>query len=215
MRIDVTFQAPFVIEETVSKDFIVVKGCLLAEGMTGNGHYYSFPEIKKIAKDLVGKSVRFGSTIKGKHFKKKIYEVGRVIETWVDTVKKRIIGRVKVWNTKHYPKIIETIQFYGKAMGFSIGGDAKGLVPILKNGLPILINTGHGFVAKIVGMIVDHLQIVPPNVPRGQQSAKVLNIEETLQNIELIPIEETLTVNPEIEVEFIYPKGVFRGITSG
>lgn len=190
---DITFQAPFEIEETESKDYTIVKGTLLSAGFTGNGHFYSFAEVKRIAKDLVGKPVRFGSSRIGKHFKTKAYEVGKVLETWIDSAKKRILGRVKIWNTSKVPQIVETIKYYGSRMGFSIGGKASRLDPILKNGLPQLISTGHGILARIIGMKVKHLQIIPPETPRGQESAKV---EE---------VEETLWVNPEIA-----PSGLSR-----
>lgn len=213
----VTFKGPFEIEETETKDFIVLKGCFLAEGLTKNGHYYEFDELKRIAKDIIGKPVNWGARLAEtggfKHLKEKVHQIGEVIEAWVDEAKKKIIGRVKVWNTSTFPRIVETIKKFGKAMGFSIGGKAKWLQPIMKNGLPVLTETGHGFLGKVIGMQVEHLQIIPPEIPRGQEQAKVEDLEETLQKIELVPIQETLNVNATLV--FTYPRGAFRGITVG
>ena len=202
----INFQSPFIIEETTGKDFLILKACLLKEGMTGNGRYYEFSDFKKIAKDLVGKVVQYGATVGGKHLKRKMDKIGEVIETWVDEKARKIIGRIKVWNTKFFPRITETIMSFGKGMGISVGGKG-GLQPILRDGLPVLIKTGHGFLAKVVNFIAKHIQLIPPNVPRGQEDAKVLDIEESLAKIQLVPIQETLMVNPEIQIVFSYPKG--------
>lgn len=202
----ISFQAPFIIEESTGKDFVVLKACLLAEGETGNGHFYEFTDFGRIAKDLIGKVVRYGATEKGKHIKGKLSEIGKVVEAWVDEKTKKIMGRIRVWNTKTFPRITETIISFGKGMGISVGGEG-GLEPILRNGLPVLIKTGHGFLAKVVNFIAKHIQLIPPNVPRGQEDAKVLSIEEALSKVELVPIQETLFVEPEIRIVFTYPKG--------
>ena len=208
----IRFQAPFIIEESTSKDYVVLKACLLAEGMTGNGHYYSFSDFKNIAKQLVGKVVRYGATKDGKHIHNKLHEIGRVIDAWVDEKTKKIYGRIKVWNTKIFPRITETILSFGRGMGISIGGEGS-LQPILRNGLPVLISTGHGFLARVVNFIAKHVQLLPPNVPRGQEDAKVIGIEEAISKVELVPIEETLFVEPEIKIVFSYPEGSLITIT--
>jgi len=202
----ITYLSPFVIEETKAKEYLVLKACLLSEGLTGNGHYYEIGEMKKITKQLEGKPVYYGASSKGKHLKGAIQQIGRVLEVWLDKTKNKIMGRIKVWNTQKFPRIIETIQAFGKGMGISVGG-IGGLIPILRNGLPVLIKTGHGFLAKVINFIAKHIQLIPPNVPRGQESAKVLELEEALTKVELVPIQETLLVNPEIEIAFKYPIG--------
>lgn len=214
MESSITFMGPFEIEESEAKDYVILKACLLAEGMTGNGHFYEIEEMEKIAKQMVGLPIRFGATLKGKHIKVKKHEIGKVLSAILNKAKRRIFGRLKVWNTKEFPNIVETIMSFGKSMGISIGGDG-GLVPILKNGFPVLIRKGHGFLAKVVDMIVKHVQIVPPNVPRGQKDARVLSVEEALQEVTLVPIQETLIVNPEIEISISYQKGLFKGIVYG
>lgn len=205
---DITYLSPFTIEETESKDYLVLNTCFLSEGMTGNGHMYTFSEMKRIVKQLIGKNVFFGATKKGKHIKDEKHTIGEVISAFLDTAKRKIYGKIKIYNTKTFPNLINTVRSYGRGMGISIGG-AGGLVPLLKNGLPVLIKTGHGFLSKVVNMIVKHVQLIPPNVPRGQQEAQVLGVEETLYKIELVPIQETLIVNPEVkvEIEITYPKG--------
>lgn len=210
MSSKITFTSPFIIEETKTKDFIVLKACLLAEGMTGNGHFYEIGEMEKIAKQFVGKPVHFGASAEGKHLKTEEKEIGKVLSASLDKTKKKIFGRIKIWNTATFPNIIETVKSFGRGMGVSIGGSG-GLIPLLKNGLPQLIKTGHGFISKVVNFILKQVQLIPPNVPRGQKSAKVLSIEEALQ-IELVPIEETLIVDPEIEISFHFQKGLLRAV---
>jgi hypothetical protein len=212
MSSNIIFNSPFVIEEAISKDYSILRTCFLSEGLSGNGRYYQFNDFPKIAKDLVGKVVRYGADEAGRHLKDKVYEIGEVISTWVDETTHKIMGRIKVWNTEKYPKIIDTIKSLGKGMGISVGGNG-GLEPILNDGLPVLTTTGHGFLAKVVNFIVNHVQLIPANVPRGQQDAKVLDIEETLSKLELVPIEETLIVKPELEIVFTYPVGSTVKIT--
>uniref|UniRef100_A0A6M3XM13 Uncharacterized protein n=1 Tax=viral metagenome TaxID=1070528 RepID=A0A6M3XM13_9ZZZZ len=182
VQIEVILTGSFEVEESTVDKAILSGNLLKLDSVTGNGRRYRFEEGEQIAKDITGQSLFFGVDPKtNKHLRGKKYQVGKVLKAWVDKAKKIIKGLVEIWNTKTYPKIVEEVK---SGWGFSIGGDVKALRVIVSGGRLIM---------ECIGMIARHLQLIKPNVPRGQKVARVEGkqaVEET------ITVEETISFEP-------------------
>ena len=78
-------------------------------------------------------------------------------------------------------------------MGISIGGWAKKLVRKIVNGKGVW---------QVIGAVIDHIQLIPPNKPRGVKEAKVENIiqESFVFNTKMVEQAEKILL--EYHVEF-------------
>ena len=173
------FTGPLEIEETFA-DRAILKGVFLRlNKITKNGREYQIEEGGEIAKGLVGMPVYYGTNpLDNKHLKGGEFQVGRVFKSVFDKAKNIVEGAVEVWNTSKFPDLIGRIR---KGFGFSIGGKAADLKP--KGGL----NSLGKAIMRVIGMIPNHLQLLDPTVPRGQDEAQVKDVEL---------IEESLSFDP-------------------
>lgn len=183
MEYDIIFTVtgPLEVEETFSNRAILSGTFLKLEKVTKNKREYRFEEGAEIAKALEGMPVYFGvDPITNKHLKGALHKVGKVIRSIFDKAKKTIRGWVEVWNTEQYPDVANRVS---KGWGYSIGGKAKGFE--LKFGK---VKTAVGnLIMRIFGMMPNHLQLLEPEVTRGQEEAKVSTVKG---------VEETLSLDP-------------------
>lgn len=178
-KFDFRITGPLEVEEAFANRALLKGVFLKLKKVTKNGREYQIEEGESIAKGLVGMPVYFGTDpLTNKHVRDSDHLVGRVIKAVFDKAKKVIRGVIEVWNTSTFPNLIESIK---KGWGFSIGGKAKDLIPT-----GTLNSLGRAIV-KVIGMKPNHLQLLKPEVPRGQQEARVTEVET---------VEETYTFDP-------------------
>lgn len=179
---------PFEVEEVVGTSRKILKGLFLKlDSATGNGRTYQVAEAEQICSSLLGMPVFYGAKIGfdptllkigWKHLKRPLDQIGRVIRAVHDKVAKVIRGAIEIYNTETNPSIVQEV---GPGWGFSIGGEMRDFTPtgrINKRGNPIV---------KVIGMIANHLQLLSPKTPRGQQEAQVEGVQ---------PVEETIMFDP-------------------
>lgn len=187
-NIEFTVTGPLDIEESLV-DRAVLNGVFLKlDSVSKNGNEYQVEEGEQIASWLQGMPVFYGTTAVfnpetgmlelNRHAKGVPFTVGRVIKTIFDKMNKIVKGSIEVWNTKDFPDLVSRIK---KGWGFSIGGKAAEKV---STGL---VNEIGKEIKKIFGMKPNHLQLLEPTTPRGQDDAKVDDI---------IPVEESLSFTP-------------------
>lgn len=177
MRFQFEFVSPTLvtIEET-STGVAIMTGTLLAEGISRNGNVYTVEEMKKIAKQAVGMPIfvgtmtkldpNFGIRREGMHANVTKNRVGKIIKAIFDNVSRKIKYWAELVNTKTYPKIIEEVK---SGWGISIGGIATKA--------KIVLDAFGRLLTKIMGMQLTHIQLLKPDVIRGQDAAKVEGIE--------------------------------------
>jgi hypothetical protein len=185
---------PLELEESF-QDRIILSGVVLKlDSETKNGRIYQIEEADQIAQDLVGMPVFFGvkpphlintpqglAVQKGKHDKDLNdlpSSIGRVFKTIHDKANKTIKAWIEVWNNQKYPDLVQRIK---TGWGFSIGGLAQDLKDTG------MINAIGKVVKKVFGMKPNHLQLLEPDTPRGQDDAKVDDIKA---------VEETFNFDP-------------------
>ena len=180
------------IEETTI-GVAMIKGTLLAEGISRNKNYYTIDVMEEIAKSAEGKPIYVGIMrkphpdtgvmLKSAHANIEENYVGRIIQTFVDKVARKIKFIASIVNTEKFPKLIEEVK---QGWGVSIGGqaNARWVLDSLKR-----------TVMKILGMTVTHVQLIAPEVVRGQDEAQV-------EDVEPCEIEETMMFYevPEIKI---------------
>lgn len=202
MEFSFEYQTPIVIEETFQEpNGLIISGTLLAEGESKNGNLYTIEEMKNIADESVGKPLKVGVTTRvdpntnllteNMHDIREENIVGKIIKTKLIKDKEGK-GKIKFWavvfNTLKFPEITETLK---KGWGVSIRGIAKGIKYLLKGGR---------LLRQILGTKILDVQLVPPEIKRGQNEAKVEEVGTEIQ--------ETLIVNePKIKI-VIVPKNV-------
>lgn len=171
------------VEETLA-GVAMITGTLLVEGLTRNKHLYTIQEMVKIAKSAEGVPIfagimtkidpNTGLRAKNMHANVKPNKVGKIIKTVFNKAKRKIKFWAEVVNTKKFPTLIQEIK---TGWGISIGGMAHGARWVFKK---------FGKVRKLVldirDMVVNHVQLIPPTVTRGQKEAKVesVSIQETM-----------------------------------
>jgi len=166
------------VEETKNQSAIV-EGTLLVEGLSRNGNIYSIDEMKSIAQKAVGKPVFFGVTTKinentgllakNLHDNSQENRIGKILKT-IWSKRNRVVTFVaEVFNTAKFPDLIQKLK---SGWGVSIGGYVLDAIRRFsqKFGRNVL---------NIKDMVVEHLQIVPPSVTRGQDAAKVESVKIT------------------------------------
>lgn len=170
------FTSPIEIEETV-EDRTMISGTLLVEGTSRNGNLYTIDEMENIANSSVGVPIKFGVGIeidpnsgtlkKNSHIKDEDAVVGKIVKTLLIPKERRIKYWALITNTVMHPNIAETVK---KGWGVSIGGWAK-------FGKWVVDKVGN-LLMKIIGLKVNHVQLLPPDVKRGQEAAKVEEVGE-------------------------------------
>jgi len=163
------------VEET-AQGVAMIKGTLLAEGVSRNGNLYEIKEMAEIAKRAIGTPIYVGTMrkrdpntglmMKNKHANVEENRVGEIIHAWLDKAKRKIKFIAELVNTEKHPNIIKLVK---KGWGISIGGVATKA--------KIVITETARLLTKIAGLMVNHVQLLPPNVLRGQDEAKVENVE--------------------------------------
>lgn len=168
------------IEET-SNGVAIIEGTLLKEGVSRNGNLYTIEDMENIAEKARGVQINFGvvrkiddtfgALVKTLHDETESAVVGKIMETFIDAKDRAIKFIGHVVNTDKYPDIINRIK---AGWGVSIGGWAKKAMYI-----PHKLR---GMVLKIKDMLVTHVQLVPPNIVRGQAAAQVekVHVQEVM-----------------------------------
>lgn len=168
------------IEES-TQGVAIIKGTLLAEGESKNGNLYTVEEMERIAPQAEGKPIYVGTMFKcdtktrlcskNAHANIKENLVGRIIKAVFDPVKRVINFWARIMNTEKYPKLIEEVK---GGWGISIGGVAM-------NARRVITKLGR-ILTKILGLKLQHIQLLSPKTIRGQDVAKVegVTIQETM-----------------------------------
>lgn len=206
MRFPFEFISPTAIQiEETSTGVAIITGTLLAEGISRNGNIYTINEIKKIAEQAVGMPIFVGTTTKidpnlgirrkGMHANTQSNRVGKIIRVVYDAVSKKIKYWAELVNTETHPKIIEEVKL---GWGISIGGIATKA--------KIIIDQFGRLLTKILGMKLSHVQLLPPNVIRGQDAAKVegIKIQESMIFYEFL--------KPQFQIKKINVHGGITGV---
>lgn len=190
------YVAPISIEiEETNQGRALVSGVLLREGESGNGNLYTLDEMEKIAQRAIHVPVYVGATTKfvqgmyrkNAHNLDKKNCIGRIISTNFDKAKRVITYIAEVFNTDVFPKIIEEVK---AGWGASIGGMA--------NKARIVFDKANRMLTKVEDMIINHVQLLPPNVALGQNEAVIKNveIEETLIVYDSTPLQSEQEYEP-------------------
>ena len=199
MSISFEFTSPLSvdIEESLS-GVAMITGTLLAEGLSGNDNLYTIEEMESIAQSAQGAPIYYGTTTKidpntGKltanmHRNYQGFQVGEITETWLDKAARKIKFRAHLIDNPQFPNLIENVK---KGWGVSIGG--KGLCQKF-------VDAAGRVIKKIFGLVVNHVQLLTPNTPRGQDAAQVegvepKQIEESLSWIIEEPVPITLHIS--------------------
>jgi hypothetical protein len=168
------------VEETNS-GVAILKGILLREGVSTNGNLYTIPEMKNISKQAEGMPIYVGTATKydsnlgvmatNKHANFKPNKVGKILSTIFDSKNRLIRFVAEIVNTKNFPKIIEEVK---SGWGISIGGIA--------HKARLVLDAAGRMLTKILGMKLNHVQLLQPHVKLGQDEARVneVEIQETM-----------------------------------
>ena len=132
-----------------------------------NDRMYRIEEGDQLAKSLVGKFIRFGANIFGKHFKQ-VKKIGFVESA--HKVGNKIKGIVNIFDKSFIEKIKKGAKFL-----FSVGGTAL---------FGKVIQMGKKIVTELWGAVCSHLQMLPNN-PSGAgfpnaKMHKVIEINESI-----------------------------------
>ena len=170
MILNYEFQSPLEIEiEETTQGVAIIKGTLLAEGVSKNGRLYTLDEMENIAETAEGAPIYYGTMSKwqnGKlmhnaHANTRENQVGKILHAFVDMVKRKINFVAEVLNTEKFPNILDRIK---KGWGISIGGKAR--AEVIKDSFGRLLT-------KVKNMFVNHVQLLDPQTVRGQDEAQV------------------------------------------
>jgi len=198
---------PLEVEETFNGNPIptgrkILKGLFLRLGhATANGREYQVEEGEQIAAELMGMPVYFDAKfifdpltkkMGWKHIRDAASRVGRVVKTAFKKIKNVITGWVEIMNTEKFPNLLSKIK---KGFGFSIGGEVKKFINTGK------INELGNEEKKAIGMKPNHLQLLPPSVPRGQLEAQVEDIMPVEESVMFLPCPWGLCPVSKVESE--------------
>lgn len=158
------------IEET-SQGVAIIKGTLISEGVSKNGNVYSIDEMEKLAKTAEDAPIYFGTMDKydpdvglmkkNAHANVKTNLVGKIMSAIYDAISRKVRFIAQIMNTDKFPNLIEEVK---SGWGISIGGKAKG---------QLMLDQFGRMLTKIKDMIVNHVQLLRPEVARGQEAAQV------------------------------------------
>ena len=166
---------PIEVEESVPERALLSGTFLRLNIPTKNGVIYQIENIEETVKKFIGVPVFFGTDERNAHDKSLPKYVGRVVKAFYDKATNSIKGLVEVWKTQYFPDLPLKIN---RGWGFSIGGKGK------RFEYTGTVNKLMKPVVKVYEMIPNHLQLLEPRQPRGDEGATVEKI---------IPVEESLT----------------------
>jgi hypothetical protein len=154
----------------------MITGTLLAEGLSGNDNLYTIEEMENIAQTARGVPIFYGTTTKvnpntgqmtaNMHRNYEGFKVGEITETWLDKAARKVKFRANLISNPNIPNLIDEIK---KGWGVSIGG--KGLCQKF-------VDAAGRVIRKIFGLVVNHVQLLAPSIPRGQDAAQVEGVEQ-------------------------------------
>jgi len=199
MRFDFEYTSPLAIEiEESAIGVAMVTGTLLSEGISRNGNQYTLDMMDQIAQTAIGAPIFFGTTTRidpntGKltrnmHLKDAFARVGEITETWIDNAARKIKFRAHIIGNENFPNLISEIK---KGWGVSIGGKGFGKA---------FFDVAGRKITKILSMIVNHVQLLSPDMPAGVDDAKIETAEPKVIQESMMWIEE----DTEIEVPPIH-----------
>lgn len=175
-QFEYTSPAKVTVEET-SQGVAIIQGTLLSEGISRNGNLYTVEEMEYIAHQGEGIPIYVGTMTKADpntgimcknmHANVNDNKVGEIIRTAFDSLSRRIKFWAKIYNTESYPDIIEKVK---SGWGVSIGGLAT-------KAKHIFDGISNKIVTKIMGLQLNHVQLLAPSVVRGQDTAQVENVQ--------------------------------------
>lgn len=189
MKFDFEFTSPlfFEIEES-SIGVAMITGTLLSEGISRNGNEYTLDQMEQIAETAKGAPIYFGTETRinpntglltqNMHKKGEDGRVGEITETWIDKIARKIKFRAHIIGNSNFPNLIQEVK---KGWGVSIGG--KGM------GKTFFDAAGRKF-TKILSMIVNHVQLLAPDMPSGVPDAQVETAEPKVIQESLMWVEE-------------------------
>lgn len=189
MRFDFEFTSPLFLEiEESAIGVAMITGTLLSEGISRNGNEYTLDTMEQIAQTARGVPIYFGTTTridpntgrltKNMHLREEYAQVGEITETWIDRVAKKIKFRAHIIGNEHFPNLIQEIK---KGWGVSIGGKGFGKT---------LFDMAGRKITKILSMIVNHVQLLSPDMPAGVDDAKVETAEPKVIQESMTWVEE-------------------------
>jgi len=189
-NLDFSFKSPIEIEASTGKRAII-RGVLLAEGVSRNGNLYTISEMAHIAETVVDAPIEVGINYRGKHARSP--RVGKIVRAWLDKAKRKIFFVAEVWGS-----VARKVK---QGWGVSIDG-------IAKNASYVVMESGR-IVTKIRDLVLRKVQLIGRQVKTGVPSAKVTSVEiqETMQfgkqgltNLELKAIVSALIATGDIEI---------------
>ena len=155
----------------------IITGTLLAEGISRNGNLYTVEEMANIVPQAEGQPIYVGTMeaidpntglkVKGMHANLEENRIGRIIRAVLDPIARKIKFWAEIVNTATHPNIIQKIK---EGWGISIGG-------IATNAKYALDKIANKIVTKIMGLQLNHVQLLAPNVIRGMDSAQVEGVQ--------------------------------------
>lgn len=198
MKFDFEYTSPLMIDiEESAIGVAMVTGTLLSEGISRNGNEYTLDQMEQIAETAKGVPIYFGTETRinpntgimtnnmHRNFKED-YRVGEITETWIDKLARKIKFRAHIIGNSNFPNLIEQIK---KGWGVSIGGKGIG---------KIFFDAAGRKITKIMNMIVNHVQLLPPDMPSGVEDAKIETAEPKI-------IQESFEwVEEEVEISHIH-----------
>jgi len=152
----------------------IIKGTLLSEGISRNGNLYTLDQMEKIAKTVEGAPIFYGTMansimngvpVKNAHANIEPNLVGQIMQTFLDPIAKKIRFIAKLFSTEQFPHLIEEVK---QGWGVSIGGRGKAR---------FVLDALGRILTKIFDLTVNHVQLLRPETPRGQESAQVESAE--------------------------------------
>lgn len=171
-----TFEFTSPMEVDVAESTIgvaIIKGTLLSEGISSNGNLYTLDQMEKIAKTAEGAPIYYGTMmrtmngipVKNAHANIIPNLVGQIMQTFLDPIAKKIRFIAKLFSTEQFPHLIKEVK---QGWGVSIGG--KGRARFVLDSLGRILT-------KIFDLTVNHVQLLRPETPRGQNAAQVESAE--------------------------------------
>jgi len=163
------------IEET-SAGVAIVRGTLLREGVSRNDNLYTVEEMASIAAQAEGLPIYVGTMTKidpnygirreNMHADVEPHRVGKIIRAVFNKAKRVIKFMAELVNTAKYPHIIEEVK---KGWGISIGGVA--------HKAKLVVDEAGRIMRKILGLRLNHIQLLPPKILTGIAGAEVEEVE--------------------------------------
>jgi len=168
----------YAVEESAAQraGVAIISGTLLREGVSRNGNVYTIDEMENIAKQVIGTPIYYGVMkkrdpntglmMKDKHANIEENRIGKIIDCVFNKTKRIIKFMAEIVNTESHPHIIEEVK---QGWGISIGGIATKAKLVVDEAMRIL--------TKIIGLELNHVQLLPPDKPTGVEGCQVENVE--------------------------------------